>query len=166
MKSGEHHCDVLVAGGGAAGLAAALAARDCGLDVLVVEKQSVLGGATALSGGTIWLPATPILKAAGVEDSLEDARTYLAAVVSPSPSPVDAAKMDAYLTSSNALVSFLERHGMTLLHSRGWSDYYAERPGGKVLGRAHHIAAIDLRTLKDKASWIVGSPRFAAVHSV
>jgi sarcosine oxidase, subunit alpha len=39
------HCDVLVIGGGAAGLAAALAATRAGADVVLVEERPVLGGA-------------------------------------------------------------------------------------------------------------------------
>jgi sarcosine oxidase subunit alpha len=38
------HVDVLVAGGGPAGMAAALAAADAGADVLLVEEESDLGG--------------------------------------------------------------------------------------------------------------------------
>ncbi len=37
-------CDVLVAGSGAAGFAAALTARLHGLDVLMVEKEPLFGG--------------------------------------------------------------------------------------------------------------------------
>jgi pyruvate/2-oxoglutarate dehydrogenase complex dihydrolipoamide dehydrogenase (E3) component len=36
--------DLLILGGGAAGLSAAIAARRCGLDVLVVEERAALGG--------------------------------------------------------------------------------------------------------------------------
>ena len=44
-------CDVLVAGSGAGGLAAAVTAREAGLEVLVAEKEPWFGGTTALSGG-------------------------------------------------------------------------------------------------------------------
>ena len=49
-------CDVLVAGSGVAGLACAFAARDMGLNVIVVEKSDRIGGTTAWSGGEIWVP--------------------------------------------------------------------------------------------------------------
>jgi len=39
------HCDVLVVGGGAAGLAAALAAADAGARVILCDEQAELGGA-------------------------------------------------------------------------------------------------------------------------
>src|SRR6185436_18309527 len=43
--------DVLVAGSGAAGLAAALAAAQRGARVLMAERGDAFGGTTALSGG-------------------------------------------------------------------------------------------------------------------
>jgi succinate dehydrogenase/fumarate reductase flavoprotein subunit len=70
-------CDVLVAGSGAGGLAAAVTARKAGLDLLVAEKEPVFGGTTALSGGWLWIPNHPLQKEIGVTDSMEDAATYL-----------------------------------------------------------------------------------------
>ncbi|TMU69698.1 FAD-dependent oxidoreductase [Hydrogenophaga intermedia] len=52
---GVLNCDVAVIGSGAAGLAAALTARHHGLDVIVLEKESVIGGTTAWSGGWLWM---------------------------------------------------------------------------------------------------------------
>lgn len=45
--------DVLVIGGGGAGLCAALSAAEQGAQVTLCEKTSVLGGATMLSSGKI-----------------------------------------------------------------------------------------------------------------
>lgn len=49
-------CDVLVAGGGIAGIAAALSAARMGADVLLVEKQCVVGGLATSGLVTIYLP--------------------------------------------------------------------------------------------------------------
>ena len=49
--------DVIVVGSGAAGLSAALAAAQAGAKVTVLERDTKLGGSTALSGGLAWLPA-------------------------------------------------------------------------------------------------------------
>ena len=49
-------CDVLVAGGGIAGIAAALAAARNGADVLLVEREYALGGLATLGLITIYLP--------------------------------------------------------------------------------------------------------------
>jgi glycine/D-amino acid oxidase-like deaminating enzyme len=56
--------DAVVVGSGAAGLAAATAAALLGLKVLVAEKDAVIGGTTALSGGFMWLPGNPVSKRA------------------------------------------------------------------------------------------------------
>ena len=49
-------CDVLVAGGGFAGIAAALAAARTGADVLLVEREFMLGGLGTAGIVTIYLP--------------------------------------------------------------------------------------------------------------
>lgn len=44
-------------------MVAALAALDSGLQPLVVEKQALVGGSTGLSGGIVWLPNNPLMRA-------------------------------------------------------------------------------------------------------
>ena len=72
--------DLLVVGSGT-GMAAALAAHECGLTVLIVEKSSYVGGSTARSGGALWLPASPILEEKDAGDTIDRAETYLRSVV-------------------------------------------------------------------------------------
>ncbi len=66
--------DVVVVGSGLAGCAAALAAADHGLRTILLEKGAVLGGKTAWSNGGLWIPGNDFARAAGIDDSLEDAR--------------------------------------------------------------------------------------------
>src|SRR5712691_5554121 len=61
--------DIVVVGGGGAGLMAAYSAASLGRSVIVLEKQPDLGGTTALSVGTICTSSTPHQKRAGIEDS-------------------------------------------------------------------------------------------------
>ena len=70
-------CDLLVIGGGAAGLSAAVTAAYHGLSVIVAEKASVLGGATAWSGGWMWAPLNPLSQADGIVEDIDQPRTYL-----------------------------------------------------------------------------------------
>src|ERR1700739_1998857 len=72
--------DVVVAGSGAAGMAAALAAAQLGATVVVLEKAAYFGGSTARSGGGIWAPGNAVLRRAGVADTPEQASAYLAHV--------------------------------------------------------------------------------------
>lgn len=65
------HVPVLVVGAGACGLTAALAARDAGADVLVLERDATPSGSTALSSGFIPAAGTRWQAAAGVVDAPE-----------------------------------------------------------------------------------------------
>ena len=70
-------CDVLVAGSGAAGLAAAVTAAQKGLSVMVVEKAPVFGGTSCFSAGLVWIPGSRQARAAGIEDDPALALQYL-----------------------------------------------------------------------------------------
>lgn len=65
---------VLVVGGGACGAVAALTARAAGADVLLVEREHVPRGTTAMSQGLICAAGTAAQRQAGVED---DAARFL-----------------------------------------------------------------------------------------
>jgi len=60
---------ILVIGAGACGLVAALAAKREGVDVLVLERDRVPSGSTALSSGMIPACGTRLQSEAGVDDS-------------------------------------------------------------------------------------------------
>lgn len=70
-RSGGLDCDLLVVGGGAAGLSCAVTAAYHGLQVVVAEKASVLGGATAWSGGWMWAPLNPLSQADGIVEDID-----------------------------------------------------------------------------------------------
>src|SRR4249919_1321649 len=73
--------DVVIAGSGGGGMVAALAGNDVGADVLVLEKQALIGGSTCMSGGIFWIPNNPLMQAEGIPDSYEEAMTHFEAVV-------------------------------------------------------------------------------------
>jgi len=54
VPDAQFDIDLLVIGGGMAGMTAAAFAAEQGLAVLVVEKQARLGGSALLSGGGVW----------------------------------------------------------------------------------------------------------------
>lgn len=69
MKRQELSYDVVVVGGGGAGLAAAIEARESGAHVLLLEKNPALGGSTAWSIGSVTSSGTPHQKKRGIVDS-------------------------------------------------------------------------------------------------
>lgn len=69
--------DVIVLGSGCSRLSAALAAAKSGAKVIVLEKSELVGGTSAMSGAGTWIPANHHMLAAGLQDSAEDALTYM-----------------------------------------------------------------------------------------
>ncbi len=65
--------DVIVVGGGGAGLAAALMANAQGASCIIVEADGKLGGATAQSGGVFYAAGTKVQRAAGIMDDTPQA---------------------------------------------------------------------------------------------
>ena len=64
-KDESYDVDVVVVGGGSAGIAAAIEAAENGADVLILEKQGIVGGATTRSGGKLMANGTETQKAQG-----------------------------------------------------------------------------------------------------
>lgn len=65
-------CDVLVVGGGAAGLSAAITAAERGMNVILVEKHDKLGGSTAMSIGSFTAAGTRWQRRKGIGDRVND----------------------------------------------------------------------------------------------
>ena len=60
--------DLVVVGGGGAGMAAAIRAEELGLNVVLLEKMSFMGGAISISGGNQVVMGDESQKQAGVSD--------------------------------------------------------------------------------------------------
>ncbi|MCI5774199.1 MAG: FAD-dependent oxidoreductase [Erysipelotrichaceae bacterium] len=71
--------DIVVVGGGGAGLTAALSALQKGNDVIVIEKTGVLGGASAMAGAGTMATGSQWQKEDGFEDSPEQLKADMLA---------------------------------------------------------------------------------------
>ena len=69
--------DVVVFGSGLAGLSAAVEAADCGAKVVLVEKQGIVGGSSAISGGKLIAADTRMQRAQGIYDSPQELFGFL-----------------------------------------------------------------------------------------
>ncbi|OBB98822.1 flavoprotein [Mycobacterium sp. 852013-50091_SCH5140682] len=80
----DHEADVVIAGYGVAGAAAAVEAARGGADVLVLERTCSWGGAAAMAGGFIYLGGgTALQTACGFDDSVEDMAAFLNVAMGP-----------------------------------------------------------------------------------
>src|SRR5947208_7900713 len=67
----DNEVPLLIVGAGAAGLCAALAASEAGVDPVVIERDALPAGSTALSAGLIPAAGTRFQRALGIEDSAD-----------------------------------------------------------------------------------------------
>lgn len=129
------NCDVLVIGSGAAGLCAALTASVGGLDVIVVEKEDRFGGASARSGGGLWVPASPRVRDAGVSDSRDAAMRFLEHEAG---ARIDRRVAAAFIDNAAGMLDFVEQHSPVRFDLRvGLPDYHCESPGASIEGRVY-----------------------------
>ena len=137
----DETCDVLVVGSGAGGLATAVVARALGLEVIVVEKEPVFGGTSALSGGALWVPGHPL---AGGGDTAQAAAQYLRGQAG---EHYDDAAVRTFLENAPRMVRWFEENSAVRFMPSLLPDYHPEAPGGALVGRSIMARPFDTREL-------------------
>ena len=135
MVTWDSSVDFVVVGSGGGGMVAALSAVDSGASVLLLEKQALLGGSTAMSGGMAWVPNNPVMLEDGRPDSYEDAMAHFEAVVGDVGRCSSHERRHAFVTAGPEMITFLQQQGVRLVHCPGYSDYYSNAVGGSDIGR-------------------------------
>lgn len=145
--------DVVVAGSGASGLTAALAAAVSGADVLLVERGGRFGGTTALSGGRVWIPGNHL----SGSDPPAAGASYLNGIFSSRYQHMT----QAFLSTAPEMARFVERHSPhRFVPCRRYPDYHQSRPGATAGGRALDTRPIDTRGLSPQTSGILLPPGY------
>jgi fumarate reductase flavoprotein subunit len=147
---------VVVIGAGACGMTAALTVADAGVEVLVLERDSVPQGSTALSSGMIPACETHIQKAQGVKDTVDAMTTD---ILSKAHNATDADMVKVLCQESGPAINWLtETHGVELAlvdgflypnHSYLRMHAPASRTGADLIGsmtQAVERAGVDLLT--------------------
>ena len=149
--------DVVVIGAGSGGMAAAVFAAIAGKKVLLVERTEFLGGTSALSAATTWVPnnahASEVAPPGSPDaDSFEKAKTFLDGVVgNRSPAVV----RDAFLEAAPKAIAALEAN--TSVQFRPYPthpDYEQDFEGATMRGRALEPVPFDARVLGDDVNLI------------
>lgn len=102
--------ETLIIGAGACGMVAALSAADAGQDVVVLERDPVPSGSTALSAGLIPAAGTSFQAEAGIDD---DAAIFAADIQRKAKGENDQALVDRLASGAAEAVEWLaDRHGL------------------------------------------------------
>ena len=150
MAGPAAHYDVVVLGSGAAGLTAAVRAAAGGARVGLFEKAATVGGTSAWSGGTVWLPNSRHEAKAGFADSRQDVVTYL---LSLSHGLMERSLVEAYADTAPEVAAWLEDNTPVVFEVlAGMSDYHPEHPGGKREGRSLECALFPFDELGEWAA--------------
>ena len=143
--SSEENFDLIVLGGGGAGLAAALFGAIEGLKTLVIEHTAFVGGTTALSAGSLWIPGSEAGRRVNPEDTTAQALAYLRACCGGAG---DEEMQRRFLEMGPIAVATLER--CTEVHLRAFDrhpDYLSDREGATTCGRVLEALPYDGRRL-------------------
>ncbi|MGU9978901.1 FAD-dependent oxidoreductase [Phreatobacter sp. HK31-P] len=147
---------VAIVGGGAAGLCAALAAKEAGAEPVVFERDALPQGSTALSAGLIPAAGTAAQRAAGIADSAE---AFAADIQGKAHGEADPAVLKAVTKGAGPAIDWLtERHGLAFTviddfsypgHAARRMHGLASRSGAELIDRlraAVEVAGIDIVT--------------------
>ena len=138
--------DLVVVGSGAAGLAGAVVAADHGLETEILEKSPLVGGASAFSGGMVWIPLNHHQQGKGVADDRDEAVSYILGLTA--GREPDPALIEVFVDRAAEAVEYIESHtGVRLQVAESWSDYYADRRGGRLVGRSLDNAPLPIHDL-------------------
>src|ERR1700687_5271002 len=133
MSSWDAAYDFVCVGSGAGGLAAAVVAANQGAKTLVIEKDSMIGGVTALTGGQIWIAPNAFERDGGIRDDHEDALAYVEFL---SAGMGSRANRQAFIGRGGEAIEYLALLGLRLSMIVGLPDYYfPDAPGSKEMGR-------------------------------
>ena len=149
--------DLIVVGAGSGGMAAAAFAAIAGKSVLLVERTDYVGGTSALSAATTWVPnslhAEKVAPPGSPDaDSPERVRAFLNAVVG-NHSPADI--RDAFIDAAPKAIATLE--SKSAVHFRPYAthpDYEQDPPEATMRGRALEPVPFDARVLGDDINLI------------
>jgi fumarate reductase flavoprotein subunit len=138
---------VVIVGAGAAGLCAALAAHEIGADVVVLERDSLPRGSTALSAGLIPAAGTRFQVALGIDDS---AARFAEDILRKAHGGVDPEIVAAIAKAAGPTVEWLaDRYGFpfTVVHDFDYPGHAVRRMHGlpsrsgvELIDRLHQTA--------------------------
>jgi len=151
MPADTPYVPAVIVGGGACGMTAGIRLRDAGIDCVVLERDAVPSGSTALSSGFIPAAETRLQKSRGIPDSLALFRREIEVKSHGQAAPH---LVVAYTEGVRQAIDALEAHGITFEVADTWLY-----PGHSV----HRIHCVPERT---GAALLAALGRVAAARGV
>lgn len=137
--------DVIVVGAGGAGMSAAVFATLAGLRTAIIERTEYVGGTTAFTAGTTWVPGTHHAAEVGAADSRSEAEEFLDASIG-EHAPEDL--REVFLDLGPEAVAVMENGSQVSYRAHKLHpDYLTQLPGSKLSGRALEPYPFDGRRL-------------------
>ena len=137
--------DLVVLGSGAAGLTAANVSAIENKRTLLIEKSNHIGGTSALSSGSAWIPNNSYQRRGGTTGDANAALAYLEALVGERS---DRKLREVFVEAGPDMLSYLEEHiDLRWLMYDVQPDYDPDLPGATTGGRALMPLPFDGRTL-------------------
>ncbi|MBP0617413.1 FAD-dependent oxidoreductase [Jiella mangrovi] len=128
----DFHMPVVVVGAGAAGLTAALAARDAGAEVLLLERDPHPRGSTSMSQGYACAAGTKIQREQGIEDGSE---TFFADIMARTKGTADPVVARTVADNAGETIDWLvERHAIPFRLNISWAGFF-----GHSVNRMHGV---------------------------
>ncbi|MBJ8326310.1 flavocytochrome c [Streptococcus pacificus] len=107
----EKNYDVIIIGSGGAGMSAAIAAKDAGANVVILEKMPYIGGNTSKSSAGMNASETKFQKEQGIEDSNEK---FFEETLKGGKGTNDEALLHYLVDNSASAIDWLDSMGITL----------------------------------------------------
>jgi fumarate reductase flavoprotein subunit len=141
--------DAIVVGGGGSGLAAAVSAAELGCSVLLLEKQSRLGGTTRIAVGSFTASGTALQRARGIADDAqqhaEDAGKFASSEIE---ARNNAALRRFFLSHAAATLDWLMAMGLSFFGPHPEPPNRVPRMHNVVPGAQAYIAALESRLVR------------------
>lgn len=153
--------DVVVVGTGIGGLATAIRAADLGLRVQLIEKGEQCGGATAYSGGQVWVGANHVASAQGLRDTPEETLEYVMSLTREDDELFDVEVAKQWIEAALTAARYFEDVGVIKWEViSDYPDYFPDAPGAKDTGRYLTGALFPGEGLGSARDLLLDSPHF------